>query len=650
MLQSSTSHRMRLSGRAAYAGLVAAILASLGCATALAAPSPPGPLHHWGVVPPRATTAGTATNGPLTAAPVINAAASANTLSFGGTLDGVGVVTGQPKVYLVFWGAQWGTAGAAAVQGNGSYTAFSGDPDNVAPVLQAFFAGLGTNADGWSGNLTQYCQSSATVTVSTGATSCAAGATPVGNPLGGALAGVWEDNAAPAPAAATPGDLAAEAERAAGHFGNTTTAANRNALYVVVSPTKTTPDGFNTPSGGFCAWHDDTNDAATHTVTAQTNGVVAFVNLPYLPDAGASCGAAAVNPGGTDDGVTIVGGHEYAEWLTDPIPGGGWYNTTTGAESADECAWLTTSPGAMTDIALATGSFPVQSVWSNANSACETTGIAFANASPTRTGTVGAPLAGIALTAIDPYTAGGLTYTATGLPVGVSIDPSTGRISGTPAAALSDQPSLITATDLAGISSAITVLWSIAPAPTVPPVGPGHTSVSIDVPGRVVSLQTAFASVGVAAADSARNQTLSFRAAGLPAGLAINPATGRISGRVTGAPGTYRVRVSVRDTTGTSTSGTVVWVVESPLVLSLPAAQSTARHRTARLGLRVRELIAHRTVRFRATGLPAGLRLNARTGVIGGTITGARGTYVVIIVVTDSGGARTTGRFAWRVR
>jgi serine protease len=636
---------------AVHAGLVGALVASLGCASAVASPSPPGPVHHWGVVPPRSGAPVTTANGPLSAATSASAATGADTLSFGGTLDGVGVVTGQPKVYLVFWGDQWGVPGTAAVQGTGSYTTFSGDPDNVAPVLQAFFAGLGTDVDGWSGNLTQYCQSSATVTVSAGAASCAAGATPVGNPLGGALAGVWEDNAGPAPAAAGPADLAAEAERAAGHFGNTTTAANRNALYVVVSPTKTTPDGFNTtPSGGFCAWHDDTEDAATNSVTPQTDGLVAFVNLPYLPDAGASCGAGAVNAGGTDDGVTIVGGHEYAEWLTDPIPGGGWYNTTTGAESADECAWLTTSPGAMTDIALATGTFPVQSVWSNANNACETTGIAFANASPTRTGTVGAPLAGTASTAIDPYTAGSLTYTATGLPAGVSIDPSTGRLVGTPAAALSGQPSLITATDPAGIASAITVLWNIAPAPTAPPGGPGGATVSIDAPGRVVTLQTAFASVGVAAADSARNQTLSFRAAGLPAGLAINPASGRISGRVTGAPGTYRVRVSVRDTTGASTSVTVVWVVESPLALTLPAAQSTARHRTARLRLRVRELIAHRTVRFRATGLPAGLRINARTGVVGGVITGVRGTYAVIIVVTDSGGARTTGRLVWRVR
>jgi len=628
----------------------AVILATLGCATALAGPARQGPVDHWGVVPTRSTAAGATTNAAAIRAGVNTAATGADTLSFGGTLDGVGVVTGQPKVYLVFWGTQWGTQGTTSVQGSGSYASFSGDPAGIAPILQAFLAGLGTRIDGWSGNLTQYCQSSATVAIGLGATSCTAGATPVANPLGGALAGAWEDTAAGAPPAASAVQLAAEAERAAGHFGNTTTAANRNALYVVMSPTGTTPNGFNTPigQGPFCAWHDDTNDAATGTVTPQTNGLVAFVNLPYLPDAGASCGANAVNPGGTNDGITIVGGHEYAEWLTDPIPGGGWYNTTTGNESADECAWLTTNPGAMTDIALATGAFPVQSVWSNANNACETTGIAFAAVAPGQTGTVGAPIMPVDATAVDPYPNTGLSYAATGLPAGLSIDAATGRISGTPSAALTGQPSLITATDSAGISSAMTMIWTVAPAPGTPPGGP--TSVRIAAPARVVSLQTAFASIGVSAADSQRAQALTFTAQGLPASLAINRTTGQISGHVTGATGTYRVHVTVTDTTGASTTGIVVWIVQSPIALTSPARQSTVRRHRARLQLRVHDRIAHRTLRFAAAGLPPGLRIDSRTGAIGGTITGARHAYAVTVVVTDSAGARITARFTWRVR
>ena len=88
----------------------------------------------------------------LNAAPQV-AAASANNLSYQGSNTGAGVETGAEKVYLVFWGSQWGTQGA-----NGSgYATFSGDSAGVAPDLQAFFTGLGTGGETWSGVMTQYC-------------------------------------------------------------------------------------------------------------------------------------------------------------------------------------------------------------------------------------------------------------------------------------------------------------------------------------------------------------------------------------------------------------------------------------------------------------------------------------------------------------
>src|SRR5579871_5274729 len=56
------------------------------------------------------------------------AATSANDLNFGGGVSGVGVTTGPPQVYLVFWGSQWGSQSTNA-QG---YQAFSSDPNSVA--------------------------------------------------------------------------------------------------------------------------------------------------------------------------------------------------------------------------------------------------------------------------------------------------------------------------------------------------------------------------------------------------------------------------------------------------------------------------------------------------------------------------------------
>ncbi len=284
---------------------------------------------------------------------------SSELVSFGGGIDGVGVVTGQPKVYLVLWGSPWGTE---SVNGSG-YDVFSGDPDSIAPDLEAFYSGLGTDHDSWSGIATQYCEG-----VATGSTSCPTSAAHVAYPSGGVLAGVWEDTSEAPPQGATAHAIALEAVSAAEHFGNTTAASNRDAQYVIVSPHGYDPDEWL--QDNFCGWHDYTGDASLDgggAVSTPWSVPIAFTNLPYIPDAGGNCGDDFVNAGaaGTDDGVTIVAGHEYAETDTDQFPGGGWLDAEDGEEVADQCAWLTSGAGAAQDITLATGTFPVQGLWAN---------------------------------------------------------------------------------------------------------------------------------------------------------------------------------------------------------------------------------------------------------------------------------------------
>src|SRR5207253_2086202 len=169
--------------------------------------------------------------------------------------------------------------------------------------------------------------------------------------------------------------LAAEAVKAAGHFGNTTPASNRYAQYVILSPTGTHPDGFNTPGGGFCAWHDYNGDTTLSGGGAAPSpyGDIAFTNMPYVSDLGASCGANFVS--NSLDGYSIVGGHEYAETITDQNPAGGWVNNTgssfTGQENGDECAWISSGQGAAALVAFSTGSFAMQSTWSNDTNRCD---------------------------------------------------------------------------------------------------------------------------------------------------------------------------------------------------------------------------------------------------------------------------------------
>lgn len=307
-----------------------------------------------------APAAGTYRHGevPMLGTSAPHAASSGGNLIYQGGNDGVGVTTGAPKVYLVFWGNQWGLPVTSAGPGGQS---FSGDADGVAPALERFFQGLGTDSETWSGVATQYCEG-----VAAGTSVCPSSATHVAYPgAGTTLAGVWGDASSTAPASATAHQLAAEAVAAAAHFGNTTQASNRDAQYIIVSPSGTNPDGYQ--QGGFCAWHDWSADPSLDGGGAVSSSApVAFINLPYLPDVGSSCGMNFVNGGsaGLLDGVTLVAGHEYAETLSDQFPAGGWLDSQ-GNEIADKCAWIAQGQGASQDITLSTGTFAVQSLWAN---------------------------------------------------------------------------------------------------------------------------------------------------------------------------------------------------------------------------------------------------------------------------------------------
>jgi hypothetical protein len=390
-------------------------------------------------------------------------ALAANDLNYGGGIDGIGVTTGKEKVYLVFYGSQWGSQ---STNSNGDLT-FSGDPSGLAPYVQEFMKGLGTGNELWSGVMTQYCDG-----VATGAQTCPASNTEhVAYPTGGALAGVWEDTSTASPQQATGHQLGVEAVNAAAHFGNTTAAANRDSQYVIISPTGTNPDNYQ--GQGFCAWHDYNGDSTlSGGPVTSPYGDIAFTNLPYIPDAGSSCGADFVNANGPLDGVSIVEGHEYAETITDQNPAGGWTDSS-GEETGDKCAWITpgTSGGSF-DLSLATGTFAVQTTWANdgssGNGACEGSHAIITDPGNTvtvtnpgsQTGTVGTATS-LQMSATDSQSGQTFTWSATGLPAGLSINSSTGLISGTPTTANTYSVS-VTATDTTGAKGSASFTWTIS--------------------------------------------------------------------------------------------------------------------------------------------------------------------------------------------
>jgi serine protease len=203
----------------------------------------------------------------------------------------------------------------------------------VRSYLSNFLTRLGGSS--WLSSVTQYTQSNGA---------------HVGN-ASGSFGGSWIDTSAiPSLNTSTyQSSLAAEARRAAAHFANSTVSAS----YIIALPHAVRVYQFGAL---YCAWHSST--------ATSTGARIAYTNLPYMPDAGPSCGQASVNWPGYDDGVSIVAGHEQAETETDPHLNA-WYDSN-GNENGDKCAWSGLRDMTFGGTSLGVNEFPTQPLWSNA--------------------------------------------------------------------------------------------------------------------------------------------------------------------------------------------------------------------------------------------------------------------------------------------
>jgi hypothetical protein len=171
----------------------------------------------------------------------------------------------------------------------------------------------------------------------------------------------------------------------------------------------------------------------------------------------------------------------------------------------------------------------------------------------TLTGNAGAAITPVQIT--DTDSAGlPVTFTATGLPAGLSISPS-GLISGTPTTAGSYTP-VVYGTDSGTASGNVSFTWVISATAgdTVTVANPGAQTCTAGTP---FSLQ-------VSASDSGSGETLTFTASGLPAGLSISSG-GLISGTPTTA-GSDSVAVTATDPTGAHGQAVFIITVSSSSV------------------------------------------------------------------------------------
>jgi hypothetical protein len=235
----------------------------------------------------------------------------------------------------------------------------------------------------------------------------------------------------------------------------------------------------------------------------------------------------------------------------------------------------------------------------------------------------------------------GLSYSATGLPEGLSIDATNGLISGTlsfNASIGSPHPVQVIASDNgAPLKNGIVDFnWTVNDVNAPPQLtNPGDQT---DTEGDLVSLH-------IQASDPDNGDTLLFDADGLPAGLTIDPISGEISGTIdelASIDSPYTVTVLAIDdgSPPLSTQISFTWTVvdsNQPPRVTNPGDQSN--YEGVEIVLKAKATDPEGDIiTFSADGLPPGLSVNSVTGLISGTIdldASSGSPYTVTVTATD---------------